>query len=125
MCIPTGARSRSPQAPSCPPSGPSIRARSTRSPNGAYSVPYLLGTEAAQRPAVPAQPTILDIPVSTTEAILEPGHRLRVDIYGPQFDRYLPSLRSILDTGLRPQHILLDSNDPSWINVPIVGAAWR
>ncbi|MEV6554405.1 CocE/NonD family hydrolase [Nocardia sp. NPDC051756] len=99
--------------------------RSGKSGNGVYTTPYLLGIETPPTPVVPGQPTVLDIPIDNTDAVLAPGHRLRVDVFGLQHDRYLPSARAALATELRPEHIELDPTAPSWINVPVSGGGWR
>lgn len=100
-------------------------ASSGRSANGAYTTPMIIGAAGSPEPVQPGVPTILEIPIDTTDAVLAPGHRLRVDVFGLQHDRYLPSAQAALETGLRPQHIQLDPVSPSWINLPVSGGGWR
>ncbi|MEU8896673.1 CocE/NonD family hydrolase [Nocardia sp. NPDC048505] len=95
--------------------------RSTRLPNGDYSepVPYL--SLEHRQPTVPGAPTPLDISIPGVNAVLRPGHRLRVDVYAANFPKGLPPMPLLLETGLRPQHLLLDPNEPSYVNLPVQG----
>ncbi|WP_067698267.1 CocE/NonD family hydrolase [Nocardia jejuensis] len=96
-------------------------ARSTRSANGDYTDPYPFLTLADRQPLVPGQPTQVDLGLTATDAVLQPGHRLRVDVFAFNFPRGLPLRPLLNESGLRPQHIELDPGAPSWINVPIGG----
>ncbi|GGK62076.1 putative peptidase [Nocardia camponoti] len=94
-------------------------AKSTRSPNGDYTDPYPVLTLDTRQPIVPGEATTIDIGVRATDALLKPGHRLRVDVFAGNF----PSgvlLRPLLnESQLRTQHLELDPANPSWINVPL------
>ncbi|MFD3704448.1 CocE/NonD family hydrolase [Nocardia sp. NPDC058658] len=95
--------------------------KATRSPNGDYTDPYPSLTVDTRQELVPGQPTIVDIGLPATEGVLQPGHRLRIDIYAFEVLRGLP-LRPMLDaSGLKPQHLQLDPNQPSWVNIPAAG----
>ncbi|MGV9410260.1 CocE/NonD family hydrolase [Nocardia sp. NPDC003693] len=96
-------------------------ANSARSENGDYTDPRLFTSLDKQLPVVPGAATTLDIPLSGTEAVLQPGHRLRVDVFAGNFPKGLPILPMLLDTGLRPQHVQLDPNRPSFVNIPVRG----
>ncbi|MEU7142485.1 CocE/NonD family hydrolase [Nocardia sp. NPDC046473] len=95
--------------------------RSTRLPNGDYAEPVPDLSLDTRQPTVPGQPTALDISVPGIEAVLQPGHRLRVDVYAGNFPRGLPPMPLLVDSGLRPQHLLLDQNQPSFVNIPLRG----
>ncbi|MFI6167306.1 CocE/NonD family hydrolase [Nocardia sp. NPDC051052] len=95
--------------------------RSTRLPNGDYTEPVPDLSLDTRQPTVPGQPTALDISVPGIEAVLQPGHRLRVDVYAGNFPRGLPPMPLLVDSGLRPQHLLLDQNQPSFVNIPLRG----
>ncbi|KAA8889924.1 CocE/NonD family hydrolase [Nocardia colli] len=95
--------------------------RSTRLPNGDYTEPVPDLSLDSRQPMVPGQPTALDISVPGIEAVLQPGHRLRVDVYAGNFPRGLPPMPLLVDSGLRPQHLLLDQNQPSFVNIPVRG----
>ncbi|MFI6046017.1 CocE/NonD family hydrolase [Nocardia sp. NPDC051321] len=95
--------------------------RSTRLPNGDYTEPVPDLSLDTRQATVPGQPTALDISVPGIEAVLQPGHRLRVDVYAGNFPRGLPPMPLLVDSGLRPQHLLLDQNQPSFVNLPLLG----
>ncbi|WP_433659859.1 CocE/NonD family hydrolase [Nocardia sp. CA-128927] len=95
--------------------------RSTRLPNGDYTEPVPDLSLDTRLPTVPGEPTALDISVPGIEAVLQPGHRLRVDVYAGNFPRGLPPMPLLVDSGLRPQHLLLDQNQPSFVNIPLRG----
>ncbi|QLY32249.1 CocE/NonD family hydrolase [Nocardia huaxiensis] len=95
--------------------------RSTRSPNGDYTDPVPdLSLDTRQR-TEPGVPVTLDISIAGVDAVLQPGHRLRVDVYAGNFPKGLPPLAILLDSGLRPQHLLLDPAEPSYVNIPLRG----
>ncbi|MGK8464865.1 CocE/NonD family hydrolase [Nocardia cyriacigeorgica] len=95
--------------------------RASRSANGDYTDPYPVLTLATRQPLVPGRPTIIDIGLTATDAILKPGHRLRVDVYAMNFPRGLPLRPLLNESELKPQHVRLDPNQPSWINIPVSG----
>ncbi|ATL71659.1 peptidase S15 [Nocardia terpenica] len=87
--------------------------------NGDYTdITYKLTLDTRQ-PLVPGQPTVLDIGVNPTEAVLAPGHRLRVNVFASNFPRgmLLPPL--LVESRLAPQHLLLDPERPSFVNLPL------
>jgi uncharacterized protein len=95
--------------------------RSRRSASGDYTDPCPIISEQARRPVVPGEPTALDIGLTPTDALLQPGHRLRVDVFAANFPKAIP-LRPVLnDSGLRPQHLDLDAGSPSFVNIPLAG----
>ncbi|WP_405497365.1 CocE/NonD family hydrolase [Nocardia sp. NBC_00511] len=96
-------------------------AKATRSANGDYTDPYPLLTLVDREPLVPGQPTTIDLGLTATDAVLQPGHRLRVDVFAFNFPRGLPLRPMLNESQLLPQHIDLNPNAPSWVNVPIAG----
>lgn len=96
-------------------------ANSTRSENGDYTDPRSFTSIDKQQPTVPGEATTLDIALSGTQAVLQPGHRLRVDVFAGNFPKGLPILPMLNDTGLKNQHIQLDPNRPSFVNIPVRG----
>ncbi|WP_067715098.1 CocE/NonD family hydrolase [Nocardia yamanashiensis] len=93
--------------------------RATRSANGDYIDPYPFLTLADREPLVPGERTELDLGLTATDAVLQPGHRLRVDVFAFNFPRGLPLRPLLNESGLLPQHVELDPSAPSWINVPL------
>ncbi|MCQ4117924.1 CocE/NonD family hydrolase [Rhodococcus tibetensis] len=99
--------------------------QSTKSPNGDYTEPHHYLTVATRQPLVPGEVTPVDINFVPTDAVLAPGHRLRVDVYASSIPRYLPLGPMLADSQLKPQHVRLSSDRPSFVNLPLVGAtAW-
>ncbi|WP_040783954.1 CocE/NonD family hydrolase [Nocardia pneumoniae] len=96
-------------------------ANSTKSANGDYTDPRPFTSLDQRQLTVPGEATTLDIALPATEAILQPGHRLRVDVYAGNFPKGLPILPMLIDTGLRPQHVQLDPDRPSFVNIPLRG----
>ncbi|WP_280270694.1 CocE/NonD family hydrolase [Nocardia wallacei] len=95
--------------------------RSARSANGDYTDPRAYTSLDKREPTVPGEATTLDLALTATEAVLQPGHRLRVDVFAGNFPKGLPILPMLLDTGLKPQHLQLDPNAPSFVNIPVRG----
>ncbi|QVI23050.1 CocE/NonD family hydrolase [Nocardia tengchongensis] len=96
-------------------------ARSTRSPNGDYTDPRAFTSLDKRQETVPGEATTLDIALGGTQAVLQPGHRLRVDVFAGNFPKGLPILPMLIDTGLKPQHLQLDADRPSFVNIPVRG----
>ncbi|WP_432765791.1 CocE/NonD family hydrolase C-terminal non-catalytic domain-containing protein [Nocardia cyriacigeorgica] len=72
-----------------------------------------------RQPTVPGEPTVLDISLRATDAVLQPGHRLRVDIFAGNFPRSVPTGPTLVESRLAPQHLQLDPKAPSWVNIPM------
>ncbi|WP_425569963.1 CocE/NonD family hydrolase [Rhodococcus olei] len=100
-------------------------AKSEKAPNGDYTDAHHSLTLATRQPTVPGQPTVLDVNMLPTDAVLAPGHRLRVDVYALSAPRYLPLGPMRVDSGLRPQHLQLDPAQPSFVTFPVVGGVER
>ncbi|MEV0251255.1 CocE/NonD family hydrolase [Nocardia sp. NPDC050712] len=96
-------------------------ARSTRTPEGDYLEPYHPLDIAAVAPQTPGAPTVLDIGLLATDAVIQPGHRLRIDVYAFNVPRALPIGASIAAGGLRPQQVRLDPAEPSYLTLPLHG----
>ncbi|WP_234391207.1 CocE/NonD family hydrolase [Nocardia suismassiliense] len=92
--------------------------------NGDLTVPYPKLTMESRQPLVPGQPTIIDIGLTPTDAVLQPGHRLRVDVFASNVPKGMALTPFLAESQLRPQHIELNPDEPSFINVPVSGAPW-
>lgn len=88
--------------------------RSRRTPAGDYLQPSHLTGKGQQLAVQPGVPTVLDIALSTLDAVIAPGHRLRVVISGANLVRYLPSIPQ-LRASRRGQSIVLDPEQPSYL----------
>ncbi|MFF2555329.1 CocE/NonD family hydrolase [Nocardia sp. NPDC058058] len=93
--------------------------RSTTSANGDYTRPIPYVDINRRQKVVPGQPVTLDIATTPIDATLEPGHRLRIDVFASNFPRGLPPTAILVDSQLAPQHLRLDPSEPSWVNIPL------
>ncbi|WP_405163137.1 CocE/NonD family hydrolase [Nocardia sp. NBC_01499] len=93
--------------------------KSTRSAGGDYADPYPVLSAARRLPVNPGQPVVLDIGLIPTDAVLAPGHRLRVDVYASDFPKAMPLGPTLFGSGLAAEHLQLDPDAPSWVNAPL------
>lgn len=69
-----------------------------------------------RRLPVPAdEPVRIDIDLVPTDALLKPGHRLRVDVYAASLPRYLTIVPDLIKARGRRQQLVLDPNKPSYL----------
>ncbi|WP_374612257.1 CocE/NonD family hydrolase, partial [Gordonia sp. (in: high G+C Gram-positive bacteria)] len=68
---------------------------------------------------VPAdEPIRLDVDLVPTDAVLQPGHRLRVDVYAASLPRYLTLVPDLIKArGRRHQRLVLDPDHPSHLTL--------
>ncbi len=113
--------------------------RSKRGPNGDYIDPIqLIDVKRGYHPVVPGQPTTVDFGTYPLDAVLQPGHRLRVSIYSSNYPSALPPMPMMMAAGLTPppydvrdvallfdrnntfypEHLDIDPAAPSWVSVP-------
>ncbi len=88
--------------------------------DGDYAEAHPILTLATRKPVVPGEPTTLDISTLPTDALVTPGHRLRIDVYAANVPRSLPLGPMTRESGLRPQHLELDPSAPSFVTLPAV-----
>jgi putative CocE/NonD family hydrolase len=92
---------------------------STFAANGDVIDPFYTLSLAARKRVKPGVPVEIDLGLLPTEAMLKPGHRLRIDVFAMNFPKGLPLRPLLNESMLRPQHIQLDPNRPSFLNVPV------
>lgn len=113
--------------------------RSKRGPNGDYIDPIqLLDYKHGYHPVIPGKPTTVDFGTYPLDAVLQPGHRLRVTIYSSNYPSAVPPMVSMIGAGLTPppydvrdvallfdrsntfypEHLNIDPGAPSYISVP-------
>ncbi|GAA5061714.1 CocE/NonD family hydrolase [Nocardia callitridis] len=93
-------------------------ARSVRSGNGDFTAPYNPLTLDSMLAVVPGEPVELDVAIIPTQAVLQPGHRLRVDVFAGNSPKALAFRPMLNNTELKPQHLRLDPSAPSFLNIP-------
>ncbi|MFE9575047.1 CocE/NonD family hydrolase [Nocardia sp. NPDC006044] len=96
-------------------------AASKTSATGDYTEPHYYLSLDRRQPTVPGEPVTLDIAATPTDAVLQPGHRLRIDVYASNFPKGVPPTLILADSGLRPEHVRLDPDAPSWVNIALTG----
>lgn len=93
--------------------------KSKKDADGDYTETAYKLTLDDRQPLVPGQPTVLDVAVNATNAVLQPGHRLRIDVYASNFPRGILLPPVLFESRLAPQHLVLDPAEPSFINLPL------
>ncbi|WP_231386899.1 CocE/NonD family hydrolase [Gordonia polyisoprenivorans] len=94
-------------------------ADSLTSPDGDYTEPHYYVDLNRRQPTTPGQPVTLEVGLTPIEAVLQPGHRLRVDVYASNFPKGLPPTPLLVDSKLAPETLRLDPKAPSWVNVAL------
>lgn len=89
--------------------------------DGDYLVAHHPLTRESLLPVIPGEPIVLEIEILSTEAVLLPGHRLRLDIFAADAPRFIPILPDRIRTRWRAQDVDLDPTDPSFITLPLLG----
>ncbi|WP_238815602.1 CocE/NonD family hydrolase [Nocardia brasiliensis] len=97
-------------------------AASKTSADGDYTEPRQFLDLDRRQPVVPGEPVTLDVAVTPIEAVLQPGHRLRVNVFASNFPKGLPPALFLVDSGLRPERLRLDPDAPSWVNIALTAA---
>ncbi|MCF8572339.1 CocE/NonD family hydrolase [Gordonia sp. HY002] len=94
------------------------RAASKYAPNGDVVDP-IYRLDAFHRDTVkPGSKQFLDIGMFGTDALLNPGHRLRVSVYAFNAPHAVSFGPISHDSQLKPEHVLIDPREPSWVQVP-------
>ncbi|NEW50346.1 CocE/NonD family hydrolase [Nocardia cyriacigeorgica] len=93
-------------------------AKSVRSANGDLTAPHNPITLDSVLPVSPGEAIALDIAVIPTQAVLQPGHRLRVDVFAGNSPKALAFRPMLNASELKPQHLVLEPNVPSFVNLP-------
>ncbi len=92
--------------------------RSMKTAAGDYTSPYYQ-LDVNQRQLVkPGQVVELDIGTHATDAVLKPGHRLRVDVFALNLIKSITVGPVTSETQFRQQHVVLDPRRPSYLVVP-------
>jgi putative CocE/NonD family hydrolase len=113
--------------------------RSKCGPNGDYVDPIqTLDLKRGYDPVVPGKPTTIDFGTYPLDAVLQPGHRLRVSVYSSNYPSAVPPMPMMIAAGLTPppydvrdvvllfdrsntfypEHLNIDPVAPSWVSVP-------
>ena len=88
-------------------------------PNGDVVDPINTLTLETRQPVQPGKAVQLDVGLLATDALIKPGHRLRVDVFAMNFPKGLPLRPLLNESELKPEHIQLDPNAPSFLSIPV------
>ncbi|CAM3404018.1 CocE/NonD family hydrolase [Tsukamurella hominis] len=92
--------------------------RSIRTASGDLASPYYQLNLDDRELVKPGQVVPLDIGTHAVSAILKPGHRLRVDVFALNLIKAMTVGPVTSETQFRPQHVLIDPKQPSYLVVP-------
>lgn len=88
------------------------------SPNGDVVSPYYEMSLPGRETVTPGTAVQLELGTHATDALLAPGHRLRVSISALNLLKGIPFGFAAADSRYLPQHIVFDPDTPSWVTVP-------
>ncbi|PZU04048.1 MAG: peptidase S15 [Gordonia sp. (in: high G+C Gram-positive bacteria)] len=88
-------------------------------PNGDVVDPVNTLTLETRQAVQPGKAVQLDVGLLATDALIKPGHRLRVDVFAMNFPKGLPLRPLLNESELKPEHIQLDPNAPSFLSIPV------
>lgn len=91
------------------------KSKSTYSEDGALLGAHHFLSRKRKLPVPADQPVRIDVDLVPTDAVLEPGHRLRVDVYAASFPRYLTVVPDLIKARGRRQRLVLDPDHPSYL----------
>lgn len=92
--------------------------RSIRTASGDLASPYYQLNIDDRELVKPGQVVPLDIGTHAVSAVLKPGHRLRVDVFALNLIKSMTVGPVTAETQFRPQHVLIDPKQPSYLVVP-------
>ncbi|ALG85806.1 CocE/NonD family hydrolase [Gordonia phthalatica] len=89
--------------------------RSTYDADGALLDAYHYLSRERRLPVPADEPVRIDVDLVPTDAVLQPGHRLRVDVYAASLPRYLTIVPDLIKARGRRQQLVLDPAKPSYL----------
>lgn len=89
--------------------------RSSYTPDGSLLAAHHYLSRKRKLPVPPDEPVRIDVDLVPTDAVLGPGHRLRVDVYAASFPRYLTVVPDLIKARGRRQRLVLDPRHPSYL----------
>lgn len=95
--------------------------KSTYDTNGNLIAAHHFLTREAKLPVPADRPVEIDVDVVPTDAIIEAGHRLRVDVYAASIPRYLTVVPDLIKARGRHQRLVLDPDRPSYLTLLATG----
>ncbi len=78
-------------------------------------------TRVRKLPVPVDTPVAIDIDLVPTDAVIDIGHRLRVDVYAASFPRFLTLVPDLIKARSRRQRLVLDPEHPSYLAFQGIG----
>ncbi|MEE4024116.1 CocE/NonD family hydrolase [Gordonia sp. PKS22-38] len=91
------------------------RSQSTYTADGSLLSAHHYLSRKRKLPVPADEPVRIDVDLVPTDAVLEAGHRLRVDVYAASFPRYLTVVPDLIKARGRRQRLVLDPRHPSYL----------
>ncbi|GAB11791.1 putative hydrolase [Gordonia araii NBRC 100433] len=79
-------------------------------------------TRVRKLPVPVDTPVAIDIDLVPTDAVIDTGHRLRVDVYAASLPRFLTLVPDLIKARSRKQRLVLDPDHPSYLTFQAIGA---
>ena len=79
-------------------------------------------TRVRKLPVPVDEPVAIDIDLVPTDAVIDAGHRLRVDVYAASFPRFLTLVPDLIKARSRKQRLVLDPEHPSYLTFQAIGS---
>ncbi|NDK88508.1 CocE/NonD family hydrolase [Gordonia desulfuricans] len=95
---------------------------STYASDGSLVAAHHYLSRKRKMPVPTDEPVRIDVDLVPTDAVIEPGHRLRVDVYAASFPRYLTVVPDLIKARGRRQRLVLDPAHPSYLTFQAAGA---
>ncbi|MGV9669182.1 CocE/NonD family hydrolase [Gordonia sp. NPDC003504] len=99
------------------------RSKSTYASDGSLLGAHHFLSRKRKLPVPADEPVRIDVDLVPTDAVLQPGHRLRVDVYAASFPRYLTVVPDLIKARGRQQRLVLDPDKPSYLTF-CAGGTW-
>ncbi|WP_238421517.1 CocE/NonD family hydrolase [Gordonia sp. 'Campus'] len=94
------------------------RSKSTYADDGSLLSAHHYLSRKRKLPVPADEPIRIDVDLVPTDAVLQPGHRLRVDVYAASLPRYLTLVPDLIKArGRRHQCLVLDPDHPSHLTL--------
>lgn len=94
------------------------RTRFTRA--GDAVVPYHPFTKESERPVAPGEVVTLNIEIFNTNAVIKPGHRLRLTVSGGDMPHRIPTLPTLQRSAGQVTDVHTGPRRPSFLTLPVV-----
>lgn len=93
------------------------RSKSTYASDGSLLSAHHYLSRKRKMPVPADEPIRIDVDLVPTDAVLQPGHRLRVDVYAASLPRYLTLVPDLIKARGRRQQLILDPDRPSHLTL--------